>query len=205
MLRMLLSAALVGFTLQVPTTGDRADVRSVSAETPREVQIAIARAAGPAVSADATIFILGRHGYEKALTGSNGFTCLVERPDLKTMAPQCFDAAGTASTVKVFLFREEERAKGVSDSEIKSAVAEGYRKGTFVAPARPGIVYMMSDYNYLPDPETRKTVHFPGHLMFYAPNLTAKEVGGGDGAPYLTDPGQPDNLLVVIPAAYHPH
>ena len=62
MMRMLLSAALVGFTLQVPTTGDLAAVRSVSADTPREVQIAIARAAGPAVSADATIFILGRHG-----------------------------------------------------------------------------------------------------------------------------------------------
>ena len=200
-----LTFVLMSIALQVPTTQDLAAVRTVNARTPQAVQMAIARAAGPPVSASATILVLGPRGYEKAQSGSNGFTCLVERPDLKTMAPQCFDAAGTASTVKVFLFREEERAKGVSDSEIKSAVAEGYRKGTFVAPARPGIVYMMSDYNYLPDPETRKTVHFPGHLMFYAPNLTAKEVGGGDGAPYLTDPGQPDNLLVVIPAAYHPH
>jgi hypothetical protein len=199
------SAVLVALTFQVPTTADLAAVRSVSADTPREVQVAIARAAGPPVSAEATIFILGRRGYEKAWTGSNGFTCLVQRPDLKTMAPQCFDAAGTASTVRAFFFREEERAKGVPESEITAAVAEGYRKGTFVAPARPGIVYMMSDYNYLPDPDTHKIVHFPGHLMFYAPNLTVKDIGDGAGAPYLTDPGQPDNLLVVIPAAAHPH
>jgi hypothetical protein len=190
---------------QVPTAQDLAAVRTVSADTPQPIQIALARAAGPPVSANATIYVLGRRGYEKAQAGSNGFTCLIQRPDLKTMAPQCFDAAGAASTVRVFLFQEEERAKGVREPDIAAAVAEGYRKGTFVAPSRPGIVYMLSDYNYLPDPDTHEIVHFPGHLMFYAPYLTAKDIGDGPGAPFETNPGQADNLLVVVPAASHPH
>jgi len=121
------------------------------------------------------------------------------------MAPQCFDAAGTNSSVQVLIFIEEQRARGVREPEIAAAVEDGYRKGTFVAPGRPGIVYMLSDYNYLVDPETHEIVHFPGHLMFYAPYLTAKDIGSGPGAPYQTKPGKPDNLLVVVPAAAHPH
>jgi hypothetical protein len=35
--------------------------------------------------------------------------------------------------------------------------------------------------------------------MFYAPNLTAKDVGSGPGAPYLVRPGHPDALMIVVP------
>jgi hypothetical protein len=199
------SIVLVAMALQVPSAQDLAAIRTVSAETPEAVQIALAKSAGPPVSAGATIYVLGRQGYQKAQWGSNGFTCLVERPDLHTMAPECFDAAGTASTVRVLLFREEQRAKGVGEPELAAAVANGYQKGTFLAPSRPGIVYMLSEYNYLPDPDTKQVVHFPGHLMFYAPNLTAKDIGEGPGAPLETNPGKPDNLMVVVPAASHPH
>jgi hypothetical protein len=199
------SVVLLMMAFQAPAAQDLAAVRSVSADTPQAIQIAIAKAAGPPVSDNATIYVLGRNGYEKAQVGSNGFACLIQRPDLKTIAPQCFDAAGTTSTMKVMLFHEEERAKGIPESEIAAAITEGYRKGMFVAPSRPGIVYMLSDYNYLPDPNTHEIVHFPGHLMFYAPNLTAKDIGDGAGAPFLTHPGHPDNLLVVVPASSHPH
>ena len=200
----MLSFVLMSMALQVPTTQDLAAVRTVNADTPQAVQMAIARAAGPPVSANATILVLGRQGYEKVQTGSNGFTCLIERSPSETMAPQCFDAAGTDSTVRVLMFIEEQRARGVHEAEIAAAVDDGYRKGTFVAPSRPGIVYMLSDYNYLTDPDTHEIVHFPGHLMFYAPNLTAKEIGSGPGAPFQTHPGRPDNLLVVVPATSHP-
>jgi hypothetical protein len=113
--------------------------------------------------------------------------------------PECYDAEGSATTLKVTRFIEAQRAKGVSEEEIEKQVAAGYKSGRFKAPRRPGIVYMLSPYNRVFDPNTKKIVRFPGHLMFYAPYLTAKDVGTGDGAPYLTAPGEPDNLMVVIP------
>ena len=46
----------------------------------RDTEIALARSAAPdAISRDATIFVLGRHGYETAVEGKNGFVCAVER------------------------------------------------------------------------------------------------------------------------------
>src|SRR5215467_13663970 len=46
----------------------------------RNVEIALARSAAPeSVSGDATILVLGRHGYETAVDGKNGFVCAVQR------------------------------------------------------------------------------------------------------------------------------
>src|ERR1700726_3139438 len=46
----------------------------------RDAEIAMARsAAPPSISADAEVMVLGRHGYETAVKGKNGFVCLVER------------------------------------------------------------------------------------------------------------------------------
>ena len=48
--------------------------------TDRDAEIALARsAAPPSISSDATIMVLGRHGYETAVEGKNGFVCIVER------------------------------------------------------------------------------------------------------------------------------
>src|ERR1700733_5243061 len=53
------SLMLVAMALQVPATQDLAAIRTINAETPQAVQIALAKAAGPPVSADATIYVLG--------------------------------------------------------------------------------------------------------------------------------------------------
>ena len=46
----------------------------------REAEIALARSAAPtSISHDAEILVLGRHGYEAAAKGTNGFVCLVQR------------------------------------------------------------------------------------------------------------------------------
>ena len=46
----------------------------------REAEIALARSAAPeSISRDAEILVLGRHGYETAVKGKNGFVCIVER------------------------------------------------------------------------------------------------------------------------------
>lgn len=184
---------------------DLSTVRHIDSTTPRDVQIALALAAGPPISQGAAVYVLGATGYVKAREGTNGFTCIVERLRADSIAPTCFDAEGSATTLKALLFREEQRALGKDDARIESEILEGYKTGRFLAPRKAGIVYMLSDYNYLFNPQSNKIFHFPGHVMFYAPYMTAKDVGDGPDAPGLTYPGRPDNVMVVIPERSHEH
>src|SRR6516225_5065342 len=46
----------------------------------RDAEIALARsAAPPSIANDATVLVLGKHGYESAVEGTNGFVCMVGR------------------------------------------------------------------------------------------------------------------------------
>jgi hypothetical protein len=46
----------------------------------RNAEIALARSAAPkSISRDAEVMVLGRHGYETAVKGKNGFVCVVQR------------------------------------------------------------------------------------------------------------------------------
>src|SRR4051812_29345196 len=143
------------------------ELKRVDANTPRETQIKIARSAAPKeVSDKADIYILGKAGYELGATGTNGFSCAVEREKLDTMEPECYDREGSRTTFKVRQFVEAQRATGVSEDRIEKAVAAGYKSGRFKAPSKPGITYMLSDSNYVFDPDAKQVIHFPGHLMF---------------------------------------
>jgi len=176
-------------------------VTRVDATTPAAIQVALAESAGPPVSAEAAVYILGPSGYVKVREGRNGFTCLISRERPDTLEPECFDAVGTAAVVPVRMFVEAQRAAGAGEEKIRAQVEEGYRKGRFKAPAKPGLVYMLSNNNYVFDPARGKIIHFPGHLMFYAPYATQKDVGSGPGAPYIVAPGTPHALMIVVPAA----
>ena len=178
----------------------------VDGNTPAEVQMQLIREAAPEdVVENATLYILGKAGYEKARSGSNGFSCLIlrERPD--TLEPECYDAEGSATSLKADLYLEQERAKGHKDEEIRRDIAAGYRSRKFRAPGKAGIVYMLSPHNRVYDPESKQVISFPGHLMFYAPYATAETVGKGPGAPYIVHPGEADALLIVIPAKHSQH
>ena len=102
---------------------------------------------------------------------------------------------------------EELRTNGKSEAEIKADVANGYKEGRYQYPSKPGFLYMMSSRNRLRAIPEHGTGIFPPHLMFYAPNMTTKDIGfdapGLDKLDYLgmTHPGAGDNLIVVIPAA----
>jgi hypothetical protein len=195
------SCLLVAGAVTLAGAQDLGSIETVDASTPREIQIKIAEAAAPKeVSSKATILVLGKNGYEVARKGTNGFTCMIDRQLPNTMEPECFDAEGSVTTVKKVMFVEEQRAKGVSEEQIERQVETGYKRGRFKAPRRAGIVYMMSPYNRVLNPQNKQIIRFPGHLMFYAPNLTEKDIGTGDSAPYLSNPGKPDNLMIVVPA-----
>ena len=70
------------------------------------------------------------------------------------------DAEGLATTFLVRRFAEQQRAAGIGEEKISAAIEEGYRTGRFKAPRRAGIIYMMSDYNY---------VFTPDNLMIVVP------------------------------------
>src|SRR5271156_339640 len=180
------------------------------ASMPREQQITLAESAAPAeVSSKATVYVLGPKGYEKAREGTNGFSCFVGRHFVKpaetTIEPQCFDAEGSRTLLLVYMHGEELRTNGKSEPEIKADAASGYKEGRYQYPSKPGFLYMMSSRNRLSAIPEHGTGIFPPHLMFYAPNMTTKDIGF-DAEPNLdylgmTRPGAGDNLIVVIPAA----
>lgn len=180
------------------------DISQIDENTPRDVQIRIARSAAPEeVSDHANIYTLERKGYQLAVEGYNGFSCLIEREKPNTMEPECYDAEGSRTTLKVRLFVEQQRANHAREEETERLVKAGYKSGRFRPPSKPGIVYMLSGSNYVLNPQSGKIIHFPGHLMFYAPFATEKTIGSGAGAPYIVHPGEPDALLIVVPATAH--
>src|SRR5579864_5283266 len=187
--------------------------RVFDASMPREHQIALAESAAPAeVSSKATIYVLGPKGYQKAREGTNGFSCFIGRQFVKptetTIAPQCFDAEGSRTLLPVYLHGEELRTNGKSEAEIKADAASGYKEGRYQYPSKPGFLYMMSSENRLSPTSDKSNGIFPPHLMFYAPNMTAKDIGFDSQRPLddldylgMTNPGAGDNLIVVIPLA----
>ena len=171
---------------------------------PRADKITLAKsAAPPEVSDKATVYVLDPTGYVKVQDGSNGFSCFVDRQTPLNQEPTCFDAEGSATTLPTRLFAEEQRAKGRTEDQIKADIEAGYKAKRFLAPRKPGIVYMLSDSIYLFVAQNNQLVHAPAHLMFYAPYATEKDLGTpppGMNMPRLIRAGQPDAVMIVFPA-----
>lgn len=169
---------------------------------PPEEQIQLAEgAASTEISQQATIYVLKSKGYVKERTGTNGFTCLVEHQFLETFEPICYDAEGSATTMQARLYREELRATGLTEDDISTRIDEAYKAGRFKAPGRPGFAYMLSTEAKVFDPDSKKIITAPPHLMFYAPYLTSKDLGGrlGPHMPFLLWEGRPDTFIIIAP------
>src|SRR5262249_39596743 len=123
-------------------------------------------AAPTVVSSKATVYVLGPKGFEKAREGTNGFSCLVERSFKGTTqtssAPACFDAEGSRTLMLTYLRREELRAQGKSEDDIKADIDTGYKDGRFKV-AGIGFLYMMSDENYVYNDQSKKSGFVPPH------------------------------------------
>ncbi|MFY9977336.1 MAG: hypothetical protein WAK22_03835, partial [Candidatus Sulfotelmatobacter sp.] len=76
--------------------------------TDQGAEIALARSAAPeSISHDAEVLVLGRHGFETAVKGKNGFVCIVGRGwtsaadadfwNPKVRVPMCVNAAAARS------------------------------------------------------------------------------------------------------------
>src|SRR5437660_11639585 len=101
--------------------------------TDRNAEIALARSAAPeAISRDATILVLGRHGYETAVQGKNGFVCAVERAWMgpfegvgadmfwnpRVRGPVCYNPPAARSLLPLTYRRTEMVLAGQSKAQI---------------------------------------------------------------------------------------
>ncbi|MCI0490114.1 MAG: hypothetical protein L0229_26270 [Blastocatellia bacterium] len=172
---------------------------------PREREMEMALSAGPEhLRKEATVYVLERGGFVKAREGTNGFTCLVLREGTEGTAPICYDAEGSQTTLLVNLRRARLREQGKSDEEIEREIEEGYRAGTWLAPRKPGIAYMLSTENHLHNPRTGKTFHYPPHVMLYAPYFKNSDIGaapehrGSLTQPWILHEGTPEAYIMVV-------
>jgi len=153
----------------------------------RNTEIALARSAAPeTISHDATVLILGQHGYDTAVEGKNGFVCVVERgwmspadaPEFwnpKLRGPICFNPPAARSILPTTYKRTEMVLAGKTKAEIIDGNKAAFEKGELPALEPGAMSYMMSKEAYLTDDGG----HNLAHLMFYTPPLDAA-VWGAD-------------------------
>ena len=176
----------------------------------RNAEIALARSAAPeAISREAKILVLGRHGYETAVEGKNGFVCVVERgwmspsdaPEFwnpKLRGPICFNPPAARSVLPTTLKRTEMVLAGRTKAEIIAGNKAAFEKGE-LPPLEPGAMsYMMSKEAYLTDDDD----HNLAHLMFYAPPLDGRAWGADlPKSPVMLNPqfkgAQPIDVFIV--------
>jgi hypothetical protein len=129
----------------------------------RSAEIALARSAAPeALSRDATVLVLGKNGYETAIDGKNGFTCLVERswmspfdsPDFwnpKLRGPVCYNPAAVRSILPYTLNRTKLVLAGTPKARMHESIVAAVAKGELPVPETGAMSYMMAKDGYLGD------------------------------------------------------
>ncbi len=182
---------------------------------PVQQEVALALSAGPStIRAGAGVYALEQQGYVQVRTSTNGFTCIVNRDHPLNVKPTCYDAEGSATIVPVDLEFGKLLMQGTPVAEIKHTIMEGFRSGLYRSPRRPGVAYMLSDQNLNYNAATGHVDRFPPHVMFYAPNLTNKDIGSdgtfSPGMPSIAYQGPQGFMIVVMPTnapmpAHHAH
>jgi hypothetical protein len=167
----------------------------------RASEVALARtAAAASISAHATVLTLGRHGYETAVKGTNGFVCLVQRswandfdrgdfwnPRIRT--PQCWNAAAARSLLQDYLNRTRWALSGVSTNEMAARTKAEFASHQVGPPAPGSMVYMLSKHQYIhdPSPASGPSNWYP-HVMFFMPATDGSPWGANaPGGPMFSD------------------
>jgi hypothetical protein len=144
-----------------------------------DCEVAIARSAAPLrLRADASVFALQGDQYKKVIAGDGPLTCIVERNHKASVVPQCMDRAGLNSTLPAIVSRSLLAVSGASFEAINADNAKKTENGEFNPASRPGVSYMMSDYNYTFVGSAGRVLKIPPHVMFYAPYVSNADIGG---------------------------
>jgi len=173
-------------------------------------EIALARSAAPAaISATATILTLKPQGYETAVTGTNGFTCVVERSWMspfdsaefwnpKMRAPICYNPSASRSTLKYTLKRTELALSGDSREKMLDEMRGAFARNELPQPEPGAMSFMMSRDGYLGDAQG----HWHSHLMFHVPKAAAATWGANvPGSPVVLDerPTPEPQTIFLVP------
>jgi hypothetical protein len=158
----------------------------------RGAEIALARSAAPeSISRDAEVLVLGRHGYETAAQGKNGFVCLVERSwtspiddpgfwNPKGRAPICFNRAAARSYVPRTIKKTELILAGRTKAQMMEAIGAAIDKKELPVMEPGAMCYMLSKQGYLND----RDGHWHPHLMFFYSQTDPATWGAGQqGSP----------------------
>jgi hypothetical protein len=172
----------------------------------RDAEIALARSAAPdAISHDASVIVLTRHGYETAVEGKNGWVSWVGRgwmgmfdhPEFwnpKVRAAECINPPAVRSVLPYAYKRTELLLAGHSKQEVIAAIKAAIDKKELPALEQGTVSYMMSKDSYLSD----YGGHNAPHMMFYE---TAKD-GAAWGANLTNSPVLAVNYWYISAEAY---
>jgi hypothetical protein len=177
----------------------------------RNAEIALAQSAAPeSISRDAEVLVLGRHGYESAVKGKNGFVCMVLRSwtagiddrdfwNPKLRAPICLNPPAARSYLLLTIKKTELVLSGQSKAQMFESIKAGLDKKELPTPESRAMCYMMSKHGYLNDHDG----HWHPHLMFFLPRTDALTWGADlPGSPILAADDPEDRLTVfLIPVA----
>jgi hypothetical protein len=176
-------------------------------------EIALARSAAPAaISATATILTLKPQGYETAVAGTNGFTCVVERSWMspfdsaefwnpKVRAPICYNPSASRSILTYTLKRTQLALSGDSREKMLDEMRGAFARNQLPRPEPGAMSFMMSRDGYLGDAQG----HWHSHLMFHVPKAAAATWGANvPGSPVVLDqrPTPEPQTIFLVPVGH---
>jgi len=207
-----MSLALLAFLW--PATGSSSTVpyermaplsKYLSAST--QAEIALARSAAPAaISRNASVVVLGPHGYHTAVKGTNGFTCIVERSwtksfddtefwNPKVRAPICYNEPASR-TVLLYSYRRTSLAlAGLTKAQIQQRTDAAVAAKQLPPPEAGSMSYMMSKDGYLQDGQGP----WMPHVMMHVPKEYSAKNGASWGADMHGSPIVYDSQHTVSP------
>jgi len=145
--------------------------------TDRNTEIAFARTAAPeSISRDAEVLVLGRHGYETAVKGTNAWVCVVQLSWMATFddpeflnpdqrVPLCLNPPGARVHLPLTFKTTELAMAGQSKTQMFDSIKAAYDKKELPLPEPGAMCYMMSKQQYF----SRKAGNADPHLMFWFP------------------------------------
>lgn len=196
---------------------------SILEKMPEDLEKDFALSALPSqLQPNATVYLLDPlKGYYISRQGTNGFVCFISRTEWewgefrKDLAiPMSYDAEGAKTVFVVYQDVAALRAAGkLSELQVRDTIRQRIKTGYYKAPGKTGISYMLAPVMraYESDPGNKKiiTISVP-HYMFYAPYVTAAELGitansqqnfilanPGD---YLLGAGKGPYGIIIVPA-----
>jgi hypothetical protein len=166
----------------------------------RQSEIDFARTAAPkTISSHASVVVLDAHGYETAVEGTNGFTCIVERSWTKAfdddnfwnprvLTPICYNPQASRTVLPYTYFETKMALAGATEAAIRASLTAAIADKQLSVPENGSMAYMMAKDGYIDD-----HVHaWHSHIMIYTPKALGANSGESwganrDGSPVVYD------------------